>query len=121
MTDRIDELIAALMELPDADRDRIARQVAKGAYQVADGSARMKSIVLLLPDDLASQAKAAGLLGDRRIEELVRRALREEPQPKLFGERKLIRQNGRLVVNSLEGEEPITDEDVRAALDKMDW
>jgi hypothetical protein len=132
MAYRIDELIAALMELPDADREQIAHQIAPGqigqdsTHTVADvghtyGPARVKPIVVLLPDELAKQAKAAGLLGDKRIEQLIRRALQDEPHPGLVGERKLIRENGRLIVDTLHGEEPISDDQVRAALDRMDW
>jgi hypothetical protein len=132
MADRIEELIAALMALPDAERQRIARQIAQGAIGVADGGytygptetremAGVKPIVVLLPDELAKQAQAAGLLGDKRIEELIRRALQAEPRPALAGERRLIRHNGRLIVDSLPGEEAVTDEHVRDALDKMDW
>lgn len=45
----------------------------------------------------------------------------EEPSPPPRGERKIVRRDGRLVVESLPGEEPITDEEVRAALNEMDW
>lgn len=132
MTDRIEQLIAALMALPDADRQRIATEIMQRAYRVADGGythsgagktepVDVKPIVVLLPDELARKAQAAGLLGDKRMEELIRRALEGESRPPLAGERKLIRHNGRLIVDSLPGEEPVTDEHVRDALDKMDW
>lgn len=86
----------------------------------------MKSVTVVLPDDLAKQAQAAGLLGDKPLEDLIRRALKEQrtgtpPMTDIARQRRLVRQHGRLVVESLPGEQSITDAEIRELLDKMEW
>lgn len=94
------------------------------------GSRDMKSLTVVLPDDLIKQAQAAGLLADGRLEYLIRRALDEQQDTgrtmsassgKVAAGRRLIRQNGHLVVEALEGERPVSDADVKDALDRMEW
>lgn len=87
----------------------------------------MKSVTVVLPDDLATRAQAAGLLGDKRLEELIRSALRDQGESNSGStnpgstRRRLIRKNGRLVVEALPGERLISDAEVRDLLNEMRW
>lgn len=144
---KLEDLIALAMEFPPESRRRLAQLLAESAEvnQVRDSGTSygesypvsrdlllkeligMTSVTVVLPDDLANQAKAAGLLAEKRLEELIRRALREQQsigKPSSEGathQRRLVRQNGRLVVEALPGEQPITDAEIRGLLNKMEW
>ena len=139
---KLEEVIAYALQLPPESRRRLvqaliesaaANQVrdAGGSYGDSNDQLRqeligMKSVIVVLPDDLAKQAQAAGLLNDEPLEELIRRALKEQGPgtPSTTGstrQRQLVRQHGRLVVESLPGEQPITDTEVRDLLNKMEW
>lgn len=132
MTSRVDDLIAELMSLPFEERQRVAEILINSASGVRNGDARlyeaqsaekdgMKLVTVELPDELATRAQAAGLLGSKRIEELIRRALQDPGHVSTGEGRKLVRRNERLVVEALPGEQRTTDVDVRDALDRMDW
>lgn len=64
----------------------------------------MTRVTVSLPDDLAQQAQAAGLLSERAVEQLLRRALREQSASDRLGEifAKL----------DAQGEPPLSDEEV---------
>ncbi len=64
----------------------------------------MTEVTVSLPDDLARQAQAAGLLSERAVERLLRRALREQSASDRLGEifAKL----------DAQGEPPMSDEEV---------
>jgi hypothetical protein len=87
----------------------------------------MTHVTLDLPDDLAEQAKDAGLLATQPLVALIRKALQEQgtvaPGAIEPGQqRRLVRnKNGYLVVAALPGEKPITNEEVRRILDDMEW
>lgn len=135
MANQLDELLALIAAMKPEDRDRLVRTLTgSGIYEVRDVDAPpyqpskelrgMKSVIVTLPDDLATQAQAAGLLGAKRIEELIRRELRAEPArsaPPSSQQRKLVRHRGRLVVEALPNEEKIDTAEVRDLLNKMEW
>jgi hypothetical protein len=90
MANRLENLIAEIIALPESDRRYVAGVLSSGTAtnQIRDGEPAhrgyesqglrgMKSVLVKLPDDLANDAQAAGLLGDKPIEDLIRRALRE--------------------------------------------
>lgn len=86
--------------------------------------AKMKTVTLHLPDELASKAQAAGLLGGNGLERLLRRALQEqgeETSTATLGKREIIQLDDRLVVEALPQEEPITSREVSEHVNKMDW
>jgi len=144
---KLEELIALAMKFPPESRKRLAQLLTESVEvnQVRDSgtphaesypvsrdlllkeSIGMTSVTVVLPDDLANQAKAAGLLAEKRLEELIRRALREQQsvgKPASAGathRRRLVRRNGRLVAEALPGEQPITDAEIRDLLNKMEW
>jgi hypothetical protein len=129
MTDRLEALIVELLSLPPEERQRISKLLTDASL-VRDGVAGygertdgMKQVTVVLPDDLANEARAAGLLRDKNIETLIRNALKNQPlRAGLSVEpRKLIREEGRLVVEALPGEKQTADPEVRDHLDKMDW
>jgi hypothetical protein len=129
MTDRSKALIAELLSLPQEEQQRIA-ELLVGAGMVRDGIATyaresdgMKQVTVVLPDDLANEARAAGLLRDKSIEALIRNALRTQSFRKTSSveARKLVRKEGRLLVEAMPGEQPISDPEVRDHLDEMDW
>jgi hypothetical protein len=135
MTDQVDDLLALIAAMTPEDRDRLVRALTGSSiYQVRDGDPppyratteqrRMKSVIVKLPDDLATQAQAAGLLGDKRMEELIRRELRADSArstPSSNHPRKLVRHRGRLVVEALPNEEKIDTAEVQDLLNKMEW
>jgi hypothetical protein len=129
MTDRLEALIADLLSLPQEERQRISKLLADasmvrdGVAGYGEGTDGMKQVTVVLPDDLANEARAAGLLRDKNIETLIRNALKDQPlRGNLSVEpRKLIREEGRLVAEALPGEKQIADPEVRDHLDKMDW
>lgn len=134
MATKLDDLLAEALRLPPADRERLlelleAAQVAE-ANVVRDGGATYQSdpmtlVTVALPDDLAEQAKNAGLLAEKSLEEMIRRALQESnPASTTLPhqlERRLVRENGYLVVESFPGEKPITSEEVKKVIDDMEW
>ncbi|HEU4653412.1 MAG TPA: hypothetical protein VFS47_05465 [Steroidobacteraceae bacterium] len=84
----------------------------------------MKSITLLLPDEIARQAQAAGLLRTPSLEALLRRALNEQSGQatnEVTADRRLVQVDERLVVESLPSEPPIRSAEISNALDAMEW
>jgi hypothetical protein len=141
MTSKLEELIAKAMELSAQERRLLVELLAESSA-VPDARAppygtdrndlsakliAMTSVTVVLPDELAKRAKDAGLLAGKSIEELIRRALQEQgvDTPLDPGvprqQRRLIEQNGYLVVEALPGEKPITDAEVRDVLNDMEW
>lgn len=136
MARRIDLLIAQLLALPPEDRQELVRALTESmVHAVRDsdpppygaespkGSTGVKSVIVTLPDDLATQAQAAGLLDDKLIEELIRRELRHQTTtpPAQARQRNLIPRDGRLVVEALPGEQRISADEVRDLLNRMEW
>lgn len=131
MTDRLTALLAEIWTLSLEERRRLEQALAEmpGKYQVRDGGTsnefdRVKYVTVTLPDDLASEAQAAGLLGSKSLEHLIRQALRQraaKPGESSGERRRIVRKNGRLVVEAFPGEEAITDAEVRDHLANMDW
>lgn len=136
----LDELIALVRDLPVEDRRRVIEALIDSLQEwgVGDASAtyipsaqrrqmelpNMKSVTVILPDDLAKQAQAAGLLAESRLEELLRRALHEQnagAAGTTRRRRRLVRHDDRLVVEALPGEAPISDAEVRELLNRMEW
>jgi hypothetical protein len=134
------DLVARAMELPPEDRRRLAQLLVESAEanQVRDsgasylnlqpkGSIGMALLTVVLPDELAKRAQAAGLLAEKRLEELIRHALKEQSANKPSNQdttrqhRRLVRQNGHLVVEALPDEQLITDTEIRDLLNKMEW
>ena len=131
MTAKLDDLLAEIMLLPAWERRRLLDQVkeaeplmvrdsGEGTYQT-----RMRFFTIALPDDLAKQAQDAGLLANKTLEGILRRALQpheadadEAPTPP---QRQLVEKNGYLVAEALPGERPITTEEVRDILNDMEW
>jgi hypothetical protein len=142
---KLEDLIAMAMRLPPEDGRYLVDALAKefgygGVSDVAapryvshskDPSSKeigMKSVTVVIPDDLATQAQAAGLLADESMVELIRRALREQNADNSSNEggpvhqrRRLVLQSGRLVVEAFPGEQPITDTEVSDLLNRMEW
>lgn len=134
MATKLDDLLAEALRLSPQDRERLlailkAAQIAE-ADAVRDGGTTyqgdfMTLVTVTLPDDLAEQAGNAGLLAGKSLEEMIRRALQEYNLPASTAlpphrERRLVRENGYLVVESFPGEKPITAEEVRQILDDME-
>jgi hypothetical protein len=137
------DLMAHALTLSLQDRRRLVESLidsirpnevrdSEGLYSVRPESDSeiigMKAVTLTLPDELANEAQAAGLFAEKRLEELLRRALSEKDAStaavdlsRSMRKRRLVRENGRLVVEALPGEQPITDAEVRELLDKMEW
>lgn len=134
MTDRLKALVDEILSLSPSERrqfeSRLASETAR--YEVRDGGASyinpsnelitMKWVTVVLPDDLAMEAQAAGVLADKTIEELIRRELSDRSRSVERGasRRKIVRHDGRLVVEVLPGEKPITDAEVKDHLDKLE-
>jgi hypothetical protein len=132
MSKLIDELAAKIEALSPAERTILVKALGRGtqvneaalAYDTED-LAGMKSVIVLLPDDLVRAAQDAGLLADKRLEELIRRALADQPSTRMNREphhvqRSLIRRDGRLVVEALPDEPAITSAEVLQLLRQMD-
>lgn len=143
MDTKLKDLIARAMELSREDRKYLVERLAENAaaYQVRDAGTPysvsndrlpreligMTSVTVVLPDDLAQQALAAGLFTGNSLEELIRRALEEQGTGNHRSERaarrrrRLICQDGHLVVEAFPEEQLITDTEVRGLLNKMEW
>jgi hypothetical protein len=140
MTMGVDELLAAILRLPRDDLDRLLealRSAHTGAanavrdsaatYQTQSPGEPMTLVTVPLPDDLAEQARNAGLLAGKTLEEILRRALEEHEAAAAVDiapgqERRLVRgANGYLVAEAFPGEKPITTEEVKKILDDMEW
>jgi hypothetical protein len=138
---KLEDLIAQAMALSPEDRRYLA-QLLGPAHEVRDGASSheasysnqtlpeelpgMTSVTVVLPDDLAKQAQAAGLLAEGSLADLIRRALREQSSESTIARaahqgRRLVRENGRLVVEALPDEPPVTDAQVVDALNRMEW
>lgn len=139
---KLDELIAQAMQLSAEDRRQLAELLAQSTvfqareaavpYDASEAMTKypahnepgMTAVTVVLPDDLAKQAQAAGLLGEKSLEELIRRALQEQSTSgpsNARQRRRLVRQGGRLVVEALPGEQSITDTQIGNLLNKMEW
>jgi hypothetical protein len=134
---KLEDLIALVRALPAESKQRLLSVLSDevAPQQVRDaapaygspGLSRtdgMKAVTLVLPDELASEAQAAGLLAGENLETLIRKALQEQgvpPSDTRSGVRHLSVHNGRLVVDALPSEEPITSAEVHDALNKLDW
>ena len=134
-----DELVAAILRLPPEDLARLRHALnaahASTVNAVHDGAATYQSeppgesmtlVTVPLADDLAERARSAGLLAGKPLEEVLRRALEEHDAAEAAGiaprqERRLVRENGYLVVEALPGEKPISTEEVKKILDDMEW
>ena len=67
----------------------------------------MTTVTVRLPDDLAQQAKAAGLLRDEAIETLLREAVRKQRTDQFFA-----------AIDRLQALEPrLTEEEIRAEIE----
>jgi hypothetical protein len=146
MSKKLDQLIAEAMNLPVESRRRLARRIIESLPPsgVSDSSAEyrdtdwlttkvlskeiggMTSVTFVLPDELAKRAQEAGLLSETSLAELISAALKEQGVDLTTNnnspiQRRLVRQNNRLVVESLPGEQPISDADVRTLLNKLEW
>jgi hypothetical protein len=131
---KLEDLIAQAMALSPEDRRYLA-QLLGPVYEVHDGASSqeaskelpgMTPVPVVLPDDLAKQAQAAGLLAEGSLTELIRRALKEQNSSSPIARaahqrRRLVRENGRLVVEALPDEPPVTDAQVVDALNRMEW
>lgn len=137
----VDKLIAAITRLPRADRERLlealrstdiraadAVREAAATYQIKRPGESMTLVTVPLPDDLAEQARNAGLLAGKPIEEMLRRALADHhAAAEAAGtasqqRRRLVEDDeGFLVAEKLPGEKPITTEEVKKTLGDMDW
>lgn len=132
------ELLDHILSLPAEDQQRLAELLAANhkVMEVREAAVGyppelhaqtelqdMKSVTLMLPDELAKQAQAAGLFSEPRIEELIRRALQEQRTRSDAGkrERPLTRHENRLIAAALPDEQPIDDAEVRELLNRMEW
>lgn len=137
MNMKFDELLAAIQRLPREDIARLIealRSAPTGAayavresaatYQIEPHGEPMTLVTMALPDELAEQARRAGLLAGKSVEEIIRRALREHSEATISANlrpRQLVERNGYLVAERLPGEKPITTEEVKKILDDMEW
>jgi len=131
MTAKLDDLLIEIMRLPPKERrELLERLEATASTGVRDGggatyqSDPMRFVTVALPDDLAKQAQDTGLLANKTIADILRRALRsqgpgDETVPSQ--QRKLVEKNGYLVAEALPGERRITSEEIRDILDDMEW
>lgn len=135
----VDELIAAILRLPRDDLDRLlaalraadmravnAVRESAATYNTERPGESMTLVTVPLPDDLTEQARDAGLLAGKTLEQIIRRALEEHKATAATEiapgqERRLVEENGYLVVEAFPGEEPITTEEVKKILDDMEW
>lgn len=134
MAGKLDDLLAKILNLPVQDRERwfaALQELGISAVSAARGPAEsderksMTLVTVALPDDLAQLAEDAGLLAESPMEDLLRHALHEYSL-RTYGvppgqKRRLVRENGYLVVESLPGEKPITTEQVKKILDDVEW
>ncbi len=133
---KLSDLIAAVEKLSDAERQQLLSVLKQyGPFEVRDAGesygtsaqsefAHMKSVTLLLPDEIAHQAQAAGLLRAPSLEALLRRALQEQSgqtSSEVTADRRLVHVDERLVVEPLPSEPPIRSADISNALDAMEW
>lgn len=144
MTLKFEDLLALARQLPREEQERLVQLLRQLPLQsqVRDSSVpdywsnrvklrketgSMTSVTVNLPDDLVTKAKAAGLLTEQAVEDLIRQALDEEGADErpagahMRQHRQLVRENGHLVVASLPGEKPITDAEVHRLLNEMEW
>jgi hypothetical protein len=142
MTMGVDELIAAILRLPRDDLARVLEALraaeARAANAVRESAAAyntepqeepMTLVTVPLPDDLAEQARNAGLLAGKTFEEILRRALEKHEAVAAAAaagitsrrRRRLVEEDGFLVAERLPGEKPITTEEVKKILDDMEW
>ena len=133
MAAKFDELLAEILRLPAPDRERLLELLeasqTTGTFQVREPTASyqaspMRSVTILLPDDIADRAQDAGLLSSKELEGILRRALqaqgaREGTRPSRR-QRRLVQKNGYLVAEASPGERRITSEEVRDILDDME-
>lgn len=135
----VDELLAAILRLPRDDLDRLlaalraadiraANAVRESAptYNTERPGESMTLVTVPLPDDLTEQARDAGLLAGKSLEQIIRRALEEHQATAAADlapgqERRLVEENGILVAEAFPGEKPITTEEVKKILDDMEW
>lgn len=134
----VDELLAAILRLPRDDLERLlealraadthaANAVRESAaiYKTEPSGEAMTLVTIPLPDDLAEQARDAGLLAAKSLGEIIRGAL--EQHNAAAGdiapgqERRLVEENGLLVAEAFPGEKPITTEEIKKILDDMEW
>jgi len=84
----VDKLIAAILRLPRADRDRLLEALhsadtraanavheAAATYQTKRPGESVTLVTVPLPEDLAEQARNAGLLAGKPFEQMLRKAL----------------------------------------------
>lgn len=136
MAGKFDHLLAEVMRLSKQDRERFVSALKESWASTARMRAETRAdniesdcmtyVTVALPEDLAQQAQDAGLLTGSLLEELIRKALDEQsrqvaPDIQPSQERRLVRENGYLVVEALPGEKPITTEEVKKILDEMRW
>lgn len=143
MTITVDELIAAILRLPREDRERVleamraadtraanaVRESAATYYQTKRAGESMTLVTMPLPDELAEQAKAAGLLAGKTLEQILRKALEKHEAAAAAAaagitsrrRRRLVEKGGFLVAEAFPGEKPITTEEVKQILDDMEW
>ena len=135
MNRRLEDLIAQAMALSPEDRRSLA-QLLGSVYEIRDGASSyeatlpkelsgMTPVTVVLPDDLAQQAQAAGLFAEACMTDLIRRALKEQSAGSSSTgaerqRRRLIRENGRLVVEAHPDEPRITDAQISDVLSRMD-
>lgn len=132
MTAKLDDLLTEILRLPswerrqlldrlEAAQSQMVRDSSEGTYQIDS----MRFVTVALPDDLAKRAQEAGLLGNKALEGILRRALQTHGQDEGAGpplqQRRLVEKNGYLVAEALPGERRITTEEVRDILDDMEW
>lgn len=135
----VDELLAAILRLPRDDLERLlealraadtraANAVRESAaiYKTEPSGEAMTLVTVPLPDDLTEQARDAGLLAGKSLEQLIRKALEEHHAAGAAyiapgQERRLVRKNGYLVVEAFPGEPQITTEEVTKIWHDMEW
>lgn len=137
---KLEDLIAQALALSPEDRRYLAQLLGQ-VYEIRDGASSyeapysqhtsrkelsgMTPVTVVLPDDLAKQAQAAGLLAESCMTDLIRRALQEQSAGSSSAgaarqRRRLVRENGRLVVEAHPDEPPVTDAQVSDVLNRMD-
>ncbi|HEY0681414.1 MAG TPA: hypothetical protein VGD45_03695 [Steroidobacter sp.] len=129
MTAKLDDLLSEILRLPLWERQLLLdRLQAAEPLGVRDGQATyqsdsMRFVTVALPDDLAKRAQEAGLLGNKTLEGILRRALEAHAESDEPGtvHRRLVEKNGYLVAEALPGERSITSTEVRDILDDMEW
>ncbi|HWK52181.1 MAG TPA: hypothetical protein VNR40_19940 [Steroidobacter sp.] len=130
MAAKLDDLLIEILHLPSWERRQLLEWlVATESRSVRDGGATyqgnsMRFVTVALPDDLARQAQDAGLLGNKTLEGILRRALqshgRDDDLPSAQ-QRRLVEKNGYLVAEALPGEARVTAAQIRDILNDMEW